>query len=137
MIKEVSTNPCTNPECTPISGFEIVNPRNTKFLGITCSNGCIHPPHYKDGASTGKINRDYALNDDRTEFLPIVGERNHLPKYPAEEDFFDPHGEVPTHLVEHLKILDVVEISINGHPPEMNYQSENVFFLENSFNFVQ
>lgn len=42
------------------------------------------------------------------------------------------HGEVPSHLVEHLKILDVVEIDITEKPEEINYQSENVFFIENS-----
>jgi len=43
-----------------------------------------------------------------------------------------PHGEVPSQLVDHIKILDIVEIDITGKPEEKCYQSENVFFLESS-----
>lgn len=42
-----------------------------------------------------------------------------------------PHGEVPTHLVSHLNILDIVEIEIKNHVGK-GYQSENTLFLENS-----
>lgn len=41
------------------------------------------------------------------------------------------HGEVHTHLVSHLKTLDIIEIETTKHPDVINYQSENVFFNEN------
>ncbi|MDQ6762494.1 MAG: hypothetical protein M3015_07690 [Bacteroidota bacterium] len=43
-----------------------------------------------------------------------------------------PHGEVHTHLVAYLNLLDIIEIDVTGQPAEKNYQSENVFFAENS-----
>ena len=42
-----------------------------------------------------------------------------------------PHGEVPTHLVSHLNILDIIEIEVTG-TQQANYQSENVLFRQNS-----
>lgn len=42
-----------------------------------------------------------------------------------------PHGEVPTHLVSHLNILDIIEIEVTG-TQQANYQSENVLFKQNS-----
>ena len=47
-----------------------------------------------------------------------------------------PYGEVPTHLVDHFKKMDLVEIDITGQPDEINYQSENVYFIENSISIV-
>jgi hypothetical protein len=47
-----------------------------------------------------------------------------------------PHGEVHTHLVSHIHILDIVEIEISGFPEERNYQSENSFFMETSIRVV-
>src|SRR5438067_6228364 len=41
------------------------------------------------------------------------------------------HGEVPTHLVSHLHVLDIIELEVTGHP-DKNYQSENATFLEKS-----
>lgn len=46
------------------------------------------------------------------------------------------HGEVPTHLVSHIKILDIIEIDVTSRPEETNYQSENVFFNEDSIEVV-
>lgn len=43
-----------------------------------------------------------------------------------------PHGEVHTHLVVHLKILDIIEIDITGYLGVRDYQSENALFRENS-----
>jgi hypothetical protein len=43
-----------------------------------------------------------------------------------------PHGEVPTHLVAHLNILDIIEIDITGYPKARDYQTENALFHENS-----
>jgi hypothetical protein len=37
------------------------------------------------------------------------------------------HGEIPNHIAEPFKILDIVEITITGTKPE-GYQSENVTF---------
>ena len=45
------------------------------------------------------------------------------------------HGEVYTHLVAHLHILDIVEIKITAYP-ELSYQSENVLFNENSIKAI-
>ena len=42
------------------------------------------------------------------------------------------HGEVPTHLVSFVKILDIIEMDVTGYPEVRNYQSENVLFRENS-----
>src|SRR5687767_10046766 len=47
-----------------------------------------------------------------------------------------PHGEVPTYLVAHLEILDIVQIDIIGYPDERDYQSENVLFDQNSLNVM-
>ena len=46
------------------------------------------------------------------------------------------HGEVPTHLVSQFKILDIIEIDITSIPNELNYQSENVFFNEQSIKVI-
>ncbi len=43
-----------------------------------------------------------------------------------------PHGEVHTHLVVHLNILDIIEIDVTGYPEVRDYQSENALFRENS-----
>ena len=45
-----------------------------------------------------------------------------------------PHGEIPTNLVSHIKILDIIEIEITSYPNIADYQSENVFFDTNSIN---
>jgi hypothetical protein len=45
------------------------------------------------------------------------------------------HGEVYTHLVSHLHILDIIEIKVTANP-EWSYQSENVFFNENAIKIV-
>lgn len=42
------------------------------------------------------------------------------------------HGEIPTDLVAQLNLLDIIEIDTTDYPEEKNYQSENVYFLENS-----
>lgn len=41
------------------------------------------------------------------------------------------HGEVPTHLVSHINLLDIVEIDVTSNIPD-SYQSENVLFDTNS-----
>jgi len=41
------------------------------------------------------------------------------------------HGQVYTHLVSHLHILDIIEIKVTAYP-EQTYQSENVYFNENT-----
>lgn len=46
------------------------------------------------------------------------------------------HGEVPTHLVSCINILDIVEIDVTGQPEEKDYQSENVFFDEDSIGVI-
>lgn len=46
------------------------------------------------------------------------------------------HGEVPTHLIAHLNILDIIEIDVTGYPEKSGYQSENVLFRENSIRLV-
>jgi len=47
-----------------------------------------------------------------------------------------PHGEVHTHLVSHINILDIVEVEITDYPDGNNYQSENAFFREKSINVI-
>jgi len=47
-----------------------------------------------------------------------------------------PHGEVSTHLVSHLEIMDIVEIDVTEYPNSGNYQSENAIFRENSIRVV-
>lgn len=47
-----------------------------------------------------------------------------------------PHGEIRTDLVVYLNILDVIEIEATGFPEIKDYQSENVFFRENSIKVV-
>lgn len=47
-----------------------------------------------------------------------------------------PHGELPTHLVSHINILDIIEIEIINQSNENNHQSENVIFKENSLNVI-
>lgn len=46
------------------------------------------------------------------------------------------HGEIPTDLVAHLNLLDIIEIDTTDSPDEKNYQSENVYFSENSIKVV-
>lgn len=46
------------------------------------------------------------------------------------------HGEIETNLVVHLRILDIVEIDTTGFPDDNNYQSENVYFSENSLKII-
>jgi len=43
------------------------------------------------------------------------------------------HGEIPTHLVTNVKILDIIEIEALSYPDLNSYQSENVLFVEGSF----
>lgn len=45
------------------------------------------------------------------------------------------NGVVPTKLVSHINILDVIEIDVTGKP-NTDYQSENAFFVENSLRIV-
>lgn len=45
--------------------------------------------------------------------------------------YHTPHGEVPTHLVSHLKVWDVIEMEVTGHP-NTDYQRENALFRESS-----
>lgn len=45
------------------------------------------------------------------------------------------HGELPTKLVGHIKLLDLVEMDINIPMPN-SYQSENVNFIEGSLKAV-
>lgn len=47
-----------------------------------------------------------------------------------------PHGEVHTHLVSHINILDIIELEVTNYPEEKNYQSENANFRENSIRVV-
>jgi hypothetical protein len=47
-----------------------------------------------------------------------------------------PHGEVPTKLVANIEVLDIIEIEILGYLKKKDYQSENVFFRENSLRVV-
>ncbi|MBD0365627.1 MAG: hypothetical protein M3342_08680 [Bacteroidota bacterium] len=42
-----------------------------------------------------------------------------------------PHCEVPTHLVAHLRMLDIIEIEVTGNP-NTDYQCENALFRESS-----
>jgi hypothetical protein len=46
-----------------------------------------------------------------------------------------PHGEIPTNLVSHLNILDIIEINVTGRP-NTDYQSENATFRENAIRVV-
>ena len=59
---------------------------------------------------------------------PVI--RNGKPKWirPVCETI---HGEIPTHLVSHIKLLDIVEIEVTVSKPD-SYQSENVLFDTNS-----
>lgn len=47
-----------------------------------------------------------------------------------------PHGEVPNHFTVHLHVLDIIEIDVTGYPEKKDYQSENVFFNENSIKVI-
>ncbi len=47
-----------------------------------------------------------------------------------------PHGEVHTHLVSHINILNIIEVEITTSLGINNYQSENVYFRENSLRVV-
>jgi putative nucleic acid modification protein with dual OB domain len=46
------------------------------------------------------------------------------------------HGEIPTDLVAQLDLLDVIELDTTDSPEERNYQSENIYFSENSIKVV-
>ncbi len=46
------------------------------------------------------------------------------------------HGEIHTHLVAHLSIMDIIELGVSGYPEERDFQSENVLFRENSINTI-
>jgi hypothetical protein len=46
-----------------------------------------------------------------------------------------PHGEVPTYLVSHLNILEIIEINVTGNP-STDYQCENALFRENSIRSI-
>ncbi len=70
-----------------------------------------------------------------------LNSNNHPEKVSSSPKWIRPiceagHGEVPTHLVSHIKILDIIEIDITGRSEEINYQSENVFFNEDSIKVV-
>jgi len=45
-----------------------------------------------------------------------------------------PHGEIPTHFVSHIHLLDIIEIDGTHRPQDIGYQSENIFFDTNSIN---
>jgi hypothetical protein len=45
------------------------------------------------------------------------------------------HGEVPTNLVSHINLLDIVEIDVTSNVPD-SYQSENVLFDTNAIKVV-
>lgn len=42
------------------------------------------------------------------------------------------HEEVPTNLVSHITVLDIVEIDVTSIPEKLGYQSENVYFDVNN-----
>jgi len=44
-----------------------------------------------------------------------------------------PHGEVPTDLVAHIEVLDIIEIEVTGYPDKEDYQSENALFFYSLF----
>lgn len=46
------------------------------------------------------------------------------------------HGEVPSNLVDHIKLLDIVEVDITGPSPS-GYQSENVLFKERKLKIIR
>lgn len=46
------------------------------------------------------------------------------------------HGEIPTDLVAHLNLLDIIEVDTTDSRDEKNYQSENMYFFENSIKVV-
>jgi hypothetical protein len=43
---------------------------------------------------------------------------------------------VPTDLVAHIEILDIIEIEVTGYPDEENYQSENALFRKKSIRVI-
>ena len=89
----------------------------TKFVCLSNS--------FKEG---GRCIAGVELNDDNTP----VKTNDHLKWIrPVSHSV---HGEVPTHLVDHINVLDVVELTLDGYPLEKNYQSENVFFRADSIN---
>ncbi len=47
-----------------------------------------------------------------------------------------PHGEVHTHLVSHINILDIIAVEITNYPETNNYQSENAYFRESSLTVI-
>ena len=47
-----------------------------------------------------------------------------------------PHGEVPTHLVSEIHLLDLIEIDGLQTPQVLDYQSENVLFSTDSIEIV-
>jgi len=46
------------------------------------------------------------------------------------------YKEIPTDLVAQLNLLDIIEIETTDSPDEKNYQSENIYFSENSIKVV-
>jgi len=47
-----------------------------------------------------------------------------------------PHGEVPTHLVANINLLDLIEIDGLKIPASLGYQSENVLFDTDSIEII-
>lgn len=48
-----------------------------------------------------------------------------------------PHGEVPTPIVSHINILDIIEVKIKKkYPKTNNYQSENAYFKKKSLRVI-
>src|SRR4051794_18591743 len=46
------------------------------------------------------------------------------------------YGEIPTNVVAHLNVLDIIELDLTGYPSRVNYQSENAFFKESSIRII-
>ena len=42
------------------------------------------------------------------------------------------HGEVDTAIVSHINLLDIIELEVSDFIDKNNYQSENVYFTDNS-----
>ena len=52
--------------------------------------------------------------------------KNNKPKW-IRPITIDGHGQVPSHLVSHIELLQVVQIEVSRHVP-LGYQSENILF---------
>jgi hypothetical protein len=63
---------------------------------------------------------------------PIIGKLG--PKW-IRPIYNNEHGEIPTGLVSHIQILDIVEIEVDTYQTQ-GYQSENASFDENSIDVV-